>query len=74
MRDDLIGLILGCGCRKRCCCDKPEPDPTPEGGNLFAQKGRGTPPLRVAEDSPFIPPPPQFDSPQRPGSWTGRVT
>lgn len=72
MRDDLIGLILGCGCRARCCCaDKPA-TPEPEGEALFQKQARTVPPPRAADESPFVPPPPQsFDSPQRPGAWGG---
>lgn len=71
MPDDLLGFLLGCGCKKTCCCQKtPAPQAAP-GGNLFQTKGKGSPPPVLPDDPPFIPSPPVWDTPQRPGLWAG---
>lgn len=69
--DDLLGLLLGCGCRKRCCCGAPEPAQSPRPAGLFQQAGRGQDAPRLPEDSPFIPPVPSWDTPQRPAAYGG---
>ncbi len=64
------GDLLGCGCRKRCCCETKEaPRPPAPGGNLFQTKGKGSPPPALPDDPPFIPPVASFDSPQRPARY-----
>ncbi|MFC6660109.1 hypothetical protein [Deinococcus multiflagellatus] len=70
MPDDLLDVLLGCGCRARCCCGKGQeeaPGPGRAGATLFLQQGRAPAPPRAPDESPFVPPPPpSFDSPQRP--------
>lgn len=73
MRDELLDVLLGCGCRKRCCCGEPEPDFTPP-GNLFQSAPRTLLPPPLPEETPFIPPVPSFDTPQRPGLWAGGLS
>lgn len=58
MPDDLLDFLLGCGCRKKCCCQKPTPAPPTSGGNLFQTKGKGRPSVPPPDDPPFIPPRP----------------
>lgn len=67
--DDLLTLLLGCGCRKRCCCGAPDPAPTPPATPLFGQAPRTILPPRLPDETPFIPTPASFDSPQLPGAW-----
>lgn len=69
--DDLDGLLIGCGCRRTCCCGKRAASPGPSGaGNLFAAAARTRRPPEPEEDTPFIPSVASFDTPQRPG-WLG---
>lgn len=66
--DELLAVLFGCGCRKRCCCgggEKREEGPAPS--NLFQTAPRTRRPPEPDDESPFVPPPPSFDSPQRPG-------
>lgn len=63
--DDLIGLLLGCGCKRQCCCgDKEGADVAPS--NLFQAAGRTRPQVPHDDDSPFVPPPPELDGWTRP--------
>lgn len=71
--DDLLGVLIGCGCRKRCCCGAQEKAEGPRPANLLPTAARTRRPPEPEDDSPFIPPPPSFDSPQRPGYWGGFV-
>jgi hypothetical protein len=72
--DDLLGLILGCGCQQKCCC--PEKDSTtPRPSNLFQSQPRTVQPPRLPDDSPFIPPAPQsLGTGQRTGDFGYSVT
>lgn len=54
--DDLLSLLLGCGCRKRCCCGAPDPTPVQPAAPLFGQAARTVAPPRLPDESPFIPP------------------
>lgn len=63
--DRLTGLLLGCGCRARCCCGQrqdaeasgsPLSPATPN--RLFQQRGRQVYLPLLPEDTPFIPPQP----------------
>ena len=57
--DDLLGLLLGCGCQKRCCCGGTQaPTPAARPAALLQQTGRHTDPPRLPDESPFVPPPP----------------
>ncbi|WP_380081314.1 hypothetical protein [Deinococcus soli (ex Cha et al. 2016)] len=70
---NLLGVLLGCGCRARCCCGD-RSDQAPAGGStLFHQSGRQTDPPRLPDDTPFIPPVHSWDSPQRPTTFSGRL-
>ncbi|GGR11359.1 hypothetical protein [Deinococcus ruber] len=67
MHDDLLDVLLGCGCRKRCCCKQPVQEPPKPAGNLFQTAPRTLPPLRIPDDSPFVAPLyPERESPQLP--------
>ena len=67
MQDDLLGLLLGCGCRRACCCDDRDTEgATPAPSNLFQSAGRTRPQVPHDDDSPFIPPPPDWDAWPRP--------
>lgn len=63
--DRLTGLLLGCGCRARCCCGQRQdaeasssPLSPAAPNRLFQQRGRQVDPPRLPEDTPFIPPQP----------------
>lgn len=68
--DDLLGVLFGCGCRKKCCCGATEEQGSTRPSTLFltAPRTRSQPPQE--DDSPFIPPLPSWDSPQRAGLLT----
>ncbi|WP_291428518.1 hypothetical protein [Deinococcus sp.] len=67
--DDLLTLLLGCGCRKRCCCGAPDPAPAQAATPLFGQAPRTVPPPRLPDETPFIPPPPWYATGQRPSDF-----
>ncbi|WP_019585213.1 hypothetical protein [Deinococcus apachensis] len=69
MHDDLLGVLIGCGCKKACCCGKEEGVPTPRSSTLFQATPRTTSRPPQEDESPFIPPVQSYDSPQRPGHW-----
>ncbi|WP_288481023.1 hypothetical protein [uncultured Deinococcus sp.] len=77
MHDDLIGLLLGCGCRRKCCCKdegKDQEGARPAPSTLFQSAGRTRPQVPHDDDSPFIPPLPSWDTPQRPSTWGDPIT
>ncbi|MFT2721629.1 hypothetical protein ACMT4L_16685 [Deinococcus sp. A31D244] len=67
--DDLLTLLLGCGCRRRCFCGAPDPAPAQTATPLFGQAPRTVLPPRLPDETPFIPTPASFDSPQLPDRW-----
>ncbi|GGR68286.1 hypothetical protein GCM10008959_32970 [Deinococcus seoulensis] len=67
--DDLLTLLLGCGCRKRCCCSAPDPTPTQPTTPLFGQAPRTVPPPRLPDETPFIPTAPSHATGQRPSDF-----
>lgn len=71
--DDLLSMLLGCGCETRCCCGQSTPTPATRPSGLFQQAGRGQEPPRLPDESPFIPPMPSWDSPQRPAVFSERL-
>ncbi|GGS37789.1 hypothetical protein [Deinococcus knuensis] len=66
--DDLLTLLLGCGCRKRCC-SAPDPTPTQPTTPLFGQAPRTVPPPRLPDETPFIPTAPSHATGQRPSDF-----
>ncbi|MCD0160056.1 hypothetical protein IHN63_01920 [Deinococcus sp. 6YEL10] len=67
--DDLLTLLLGCGCRKRCCCGAPDPAPVQPATPLFGQAPRTVLPPRLPDETPFITTPGWYATGQRPSDF-----